>query len=140
MDPRDRADAILARARARGAYVVTPDSAISPMDASATLQIPRAVVAAIDAEDPDITAVFPAGVFPPNTFPPDDGRGPTEELPAIAQEAATQSVAAPPRPGERPPRPYPVQRPLPVDGLVPTSRPQQHQGRPSLSQRLDGDN
>ncbi|GLW95359.1 hypothetical protein [Actinokineospora globicatena] len=128
MDPRDRADAILARARARGAFVVTPDSAISPMDAAATLQIPRAVVAAIDADDPDITMVFPVESFPP------DPHRPTEELPAIAQEAATQSVAAPPRP----PRPHPTPRPH-QDGLLPTSRPQHPQHRPSLSQRLDGD-
>ncbi|MBM7770057.1 hypothetical protein JOD54_000261 [Actinokineospora baliensis] len=124
MDPRDRADAILARARARGAYVVTPDSAISPMDAAATLQIPRAVVAAIDEADPDVTMVFPAD---------SDAFRPTAELPAIAQEAATQSVAAPPRPYPR------QQHPHPADGMVPTVRPQPHPGRPSLSQRLDGD-
>ncbi|GAA2963825.1 hypothetical protein [Actinokineospora diospyrosa] len=134
MDPRDRADAILARARARGAYVVTPDSAISPMDASATLQIPRAVVAAIDAADPDVTMVFPAEAFPAEAFPADsDAFRPTEELPAIAQEAATQSVAAPPRPYPR--QPHPRQ----AEGMVPTVRPHPHPHRPSLSQRLDGD-
>ena len=46
MDPRDRADAALARARARGAFVVTPDDAVSPMDAKNTQQIPRIVVLA----------------------------------------------------------------------------------------------
>ncbi|PPK69805.1 hypothetical protein V5P93_006554 [Actinokineospora auranticolor] len=97
MDPRDRADAILARARARGAYVVTPESAISPMDAAATLQIPRAVVSAIDEADPDVTMVFPTA--PAAAYRPED------ELPAIAQEAATQSLASPGRPTERLTRP-----------------------------------
>ncbi|SDH57560.1 hypothetical protein SAMN05192558_11141 [Actinokineospora alba] len=132
MDPRERADAILARARARGSYVVTPESAISPMDASATLQIPRAVVNALD-EDPDVTMVFPVTRA-------------REELPAIAQEAATTSVASPGRPTER----LPVQQPRPqqapqqpqapeqVDGLVPTMKPRPHPDRPTLGQRLDG--
>ncbi|MGH3860073.1 hypothetical protein [Actinokineospora sp.] len=127
MDPRERADAILARARARGSYVVTPESAISPMDASATLQIPRAVVNALD-EDPEVTMVFPVT------------RG-REELPAIAQEAATTSVASPGRPTERlpvPPQPRQQQAPEQVDGLVPTMKPRPHPDRPTFGQRLDG--
>jgi hypothetical protein len=125
MDPRDRADAILARARARGAYVVTPDSAISPMDAAATLQIPQAVMSAIDAQDPDVTMVFPVSA-------------PEDDRPAIAQEAATQSLASPPRPTDRLPRQAPPTEQLPVEGLVPTVQQQQVQ-RQSLAQRLDGD-
>ncbi|CRK59737.1 hypothetical protein [Alloactinosynnema sp. L-07] len=127
MDPRERADAILARARARGAFVVTPESAISPMDASATLQIPRAVVNALD--DTEVTMVFPVA---------------TEELPAIAQDAATQSLAAPPRraqhpvdPRSRPTEQLPQARPEQVDGLVPTTRPSP-QPRQTFTQRLDG--
>lgn len=59
MDPLDRADALLHRAQARGAYVVTPESAISPMDASNTQQIPREVVRGADARivDPDATTI-----------------------------------------------------------------------------------
>ncbi|EWC62408.1 hypothetical protein UO65_2277 [Actinokineospora spheciospongiae] len=118
MDPRDRADLILARARARGAYVVTPDSATSPMDVAATLQIPRAVMSALDAADPDVTMVFPV-----------------DELPAIAQEAATQSLASPPKPAPRvPAAPQPEQ----LDGLIPTTKQPPSSGRPSMSQRLDG--
>lgn len=128
MDPRERADAILARARARGSYVVTPESAISPMDASATLQIPRAVVNALD-EDPEVTMVFPVSRA-------------AAELPAIAQEAATTSVASPGRPTERLPVPpqQPQQPPAPeqVDGLVPTMKPRPHPDRPTFGQRLDG--
>ncbi|MGQ0837316.1 hypothetical protein [Actinokineospora sp.] len=126
MDPRDRADAILARARARGAYVVTPESAISPMDAAATLQIPRAVVSALDNDDPDVTMVFPIARM-------------DDELPAIAQEAATQSLAAPGRPTERLPVPQqpPPPEPERVDGLVPTVK-QPPTARPTLTQRLDG--
>ncbi|MDR7301309.1 hypothetical protein [Haloactinomyces albus] len=44
MDPRNRADDALDRARARGAFVVTPDSATSPMDASSTERIPRDII------------------------------------------------------------------------------------------------
>ena len=59
MDPRLRADETLARARARGAFVVTPDNATSPMDASTTVRIPREVVdGAREEQDPD-TVVLP---------------------------------------------------------------------------------
>ncbi|HET9140907.1 hypothetical protein [Actinophytocola sp.] len=136
MDPRERADAALARARARGAYVVTPESATSPMDAASTLQIPRTVVSAIDRGDPESTLSIPAV-------------RPEEELPAIAQEAATQSLASPPprRPSE-PARPAaaalswappvaPDPEPERVEGLIPTVK-QPPARRSSLSQRLDG--
>lgn len=54
MDPRLRADETLARARSRGAFVVTPDNATSPMDASTTQRIPREALAGGDeqAEQP----------------------------------------------------------------------------------------
>ncbi|MGW5052877.1 hypothetical protein [Actinokineospora sp. NPDC004072] len=118
MDPRERAEAILARARARGAYVVTPDSATSPMDAAATIQIPRMVVRNAD-QDPEVTSVFPIA----------------DELPAIAQEAATQSLASPPRPTERLPRQAPPAEE--VGGILPTTK-QPGADRSSLSRRLDG--
>lgn len=54
MDPRNRADETLARARARGAFVVTPDNATSPMDASTTQRIPRDVIASGDDPDPTL--------------------------------------------------------------------------------------
>lgn len=134
MDPRERADAILARARARGAFVVTPESAVSPMDAASTLQIPRAVVRAADEQDPEQTMVVPAA-----------------ELPAIAQEALTDVVAVPhPGPRSRQRRLEQHQnmlaarqaanqepaQPEEVDGLVPTMKEPPPSG--SLSQRLDG--
>ena len=91
MDPRERADATLARARARGAFVVTPESAVSPMDATSTLQIPRAMVTAIDerANDPEATLVVPAATA--------HGRPPRQpdNVPAIAQEALTDMVSSP---------------------------------------------
>jgi hypothetical protein len=136
MDPRERADALLARARARGTFVVTPDSATSPMDAASTLQIPRTVVSAIDRSDPESTLSLPVV-------------RPEEELPAIAQEAATQSLASPPprrapemrRPDSPPmnwaPPVSPAPEPEPVEGLVPTVK-QPRVPRSSLSQRLDG--
>ena len=66
MDPRDRADETLARARARGAFVVTPDSATSPMDASTTVRIPRTVVDAADHAqvDADATTAIPQPTAP----------------------------------------------------------------------------
>ena len=105
MDPRERADATLARARARGTFVVTPESAISPMDAASTLQIPRTLVSAVDRrdDDPEATMVVPA-IRPP------------EDLPAIAQEASTQ-VLTPrrPLPDDTPPHAWapPIQAPPP---------------------------
>lgn len=132
MDPRERADAILARARARGAFVVTPESAVSPMDAASTLQIPRAVVRAADEQDPEATMVVPAA-----------------ELPAIAQEALTDVVAVPqPGPRSRQRRLEQHQSMLaareaaaareaePAEGLVPTMKEPPSMG--SLSQRLEG--
>ncbi|MFI7675277.1 hypothetical protein [Actinophytocola sp. NPDC049390] len=132
MDPRERADAILARARARGAFVVTPESAVSPMDAASTLQIPRAVVRAADEQDPEQTMVVPA-----------------PELPAIAQEALTDVVAVPhPGPRSRQRRleqhqnmlaareAAQTREPEEVDGLVPTVKEPPPTG--SLSQRLEG--
>jgi hypothetical protein len=64
MDPRDRADAALARASARNRWAVTPDNATSPMDAKPTVQIPRVVVNAADPreQDPDTTIVLPGSV------------------------------------------------------------------------------
>ncbi len=59
MDPLDRADALLSRAQARGTFVVTPNSAVSPMDASSTVQIPRTMVTGADEDiDPDATTVL----------------------------------------------------------------------------------
>lgn len=61
MDPRDRADQALARARERRAYVVTPETAISPMDAQSTVQIPRVAVRAAESgerRDPESTVVL----------------------------------------------------------------------------------
>ncbi|GAA3991551.1 hypothetical protein GCM10022247_07990 [Allokutzneria multivorans] len=66
MDPRERAEELLARARARGSFVVTPDDATSPMDAANTVQIPRIVIAANDprGSDPESTMVLPQGGRP----------------------------------------------------------------------------
>jgi hypothetical protein len=142
MDPRERADAALARARARGAFVVTPESAISPMDATSTQQIPRSLVSAMDRrdDDPEATMVVPAIT----------GRGrhhgtlTDDDRPAITQEASTQMLGGPPprRPAEPPLTWAPSVRQEPpepehVEGLVPTVKPQPTP-RSTLSQRLDG--
>ncbi|HEX3649646.1 MAG TPA: hypothetical protein VHV49_14570 [Pseudonocardiaceae bacterium] len=121
MDPRERADMALARARARGAFVVTPDDAVSPMDAANTLQIPRSVVAA--ADQPDSTMVIPAatvrGQMAPQQYPrPGHQTGPHQPVPAPAYE-------------EEPPAPRQL------DGLVPTTQ-QPGTQRSMLSRRLDG--
>jgi hypothetical protein len=86
MDPLERADAMLARARSRGAFVVTPESAVSPMDAASTLQLPRMVVTANDErQDGDATLVAPDA----------SGGAGQETVPAIAQEALTDMVESP---------------------------------------------
>lgn len=72
MNALDRADQALARAQARRAGVVTPDSATSPMDHSNTVQIPRSLVNAADPlADPDSTMVLP----PPADDPWASARG-----------------------------------------------------------------
>ncbi|MGH3940685.1 MAG: hypothetical protein ACRDTG_19025 [Pseudonocardiaceae bacterium] len=69
MNALDRADQTLARAQARRAGVVTPDSATSPMDQASTVQIPRKLVEAADraAADPDSTMVLPPPADDPRT-------------------------------------------------------------------------
>jgi hypothetical protein len=58
MDPRHRADELLSRARSRGAFVVTPDNATSPMDAASTVRISREVVAGLGGEDRNSTVML----------------------------------------------------------------------------------
>lgn len=127
MDPRDRADALLARARARGRNIVTPDNMTSPMDSSDTQQIPRTLVNAMDPRrDPDSTMIL---------SPHQMGQQPAPRPPQQ-------------RPGQAmPTQPMPVQQ-GPVDdaeitqvvqpGVIPTVSNHQ-QTRSSLSQRLSGD-
>jgi hypothetical protein len=125
MDPRERADAALARARARGAFVVTPDDAISPMDATSTLQIPRSVVTA--ADNADNTMVISRNQIDQ-----------AQNRPHQTQPLPTQPMQAPQYPVEQP---YPEQEeppaPRSVDGLVPTMQ-QPGPQRSLLSRRLDG--
>ncbi|MGH3882292.1 MAG: hypothetical protein ACRDRC_02660 [Pseudonocardiaceae bacterium] len=79
MDALKRADQVLARARARRADIVTPDSATSPMDQTNTVQIPRVMVTAADPcnsdVDSDDTMAIPTAVFGRGT-PPHGGFGP----------------------------------------------------------------
>lgn len=144
MDPRERADAALARARARGAFVVTPDDAVSPMDAASTVQIPRAVVAEADS-----TMVIPAATAR-GQHPAQQGNqyrsGPQRPVPAPGPQPMPQPISQPiPQPGygsgqhQPVPEPEPDEQPTPrqLDGLVPTTH---HPGtqRSLLSRRLDG--
>lgn len=115
MDPRDRADAALARASARSRWVVTPDNATSPMDAKPTVQIPRAMVTAADPrnQDPDTTLVIPAVTA-------------TGQVPVPQQQQQLP-------PAQEPKEPETKQLP----GIIPTT--QQVSGRRvSLSERLSG--
>jgi hypothetical protein len=144
MDPRDRADALLARARARGAFVVTPDNATSPMDSSNTQQIPRSLVNEIDhGQDPDTTAQLPASLIEENDHPL-AGAQPTKRLEFGGDRRQQQQQQPMAR---RPPQqPSPVPSPLvppakepqeeELGGLIPTTT--QTTGRSNLSRRLDG--
>ncbi|SEQ71511.1 MULTISPECIES: hypothetical protein [Lentzea] len=123
MDPRDRADALLARARARGRNIVTPDNMTSPMDASDTQQIPRALVNAVDPRrDPDSTMILsPAQMGQQRPHQAPGAPMPTQPLPAQqapADDAEITQVVQP--------------------GLIPTVSHHQ-QKRNTLSQRLSGD-
>jgi hypothetical protein len=106
MDPRLRADEALARARARGAFVVTPDNATSPMDAANTVRIPRDVVS--QADSANTTQVLPSA-------------GQQHQQPPAPQQQPPQYQQAEPQHGwptedygsaqqNLPPNPYHAQR------------------------------
>ena len=149
MDPRDRADALLARAQARGVFVVTPDSATSPMDSANTQQIPRAQIDGLDrSSDPDTTTQLPASLIEENDHPL-AGSAPTRrmevhrgQLPQQTTPLSTPSPTTPmPTPLSRRPQAEqitsPLKEPDPEDtGLVPTVT--QNIGKSDLSRRLDG--
>ncbi|MEQ0563810.1 hypothetical protein ABJI51_32430 [Amycolatopsis sp. NEAU-NG30] len=154
MDPRDRADALLARAQARGAFVVTPDRATSPMDSSNTQQIPRAQIEGLDrSQDPDTTTQLPASLIEENDHPL-AGSAPTRRLEVQGdrrpQQTTPLSAPTPTTPLPSPqvtaplsrrPQAEPITSPLkepdPEDtGLVPTVT--QNNGKSDLSRRLDG--
>jgi hypothetical protein len=142
MDPRDRADALLARARARGAFVVTPDNMTSPMDASNTQQIPGSLVAELDRDqDPDTTAVVSAATIEAaeNQLAAQhhlSSATPTTRLNGDSDR--TQPVSLPvgrrPRPA---PQAQPEEQEVEVDGLIPTTTARQAP-RSIVSRRLDG--
>ncbi|NHD19001.1 MULTISPECIES: hypothetical protein [Actinopolyspora] len=75
MDPRNRADEALARSQARSAFVVTPDSATSPMDAAKTVRIPRESMRSSEDTDPNSTTVIrdPAGEAEQSPPAPSEG-------------------------------------------------------------------
>lgn len=149
MDPRDRADALLARAQARGVFVVTPDRATSPMDSANTQQIPRAAIDGLDnGQDPDTTTQLPASLIEENDHPL-AGSAPTRRLESQGgrrpQATAPLATPAPTTPMHTPlarrPQAEPITSPLkepdPEDtGLVPTVT--KNNGKSDLSRRLDG--
>ncbi|MET9630286.1 hypothetical protein ABZX92_22735 [Lentzea sp. NPDC006480] len=117
MDPRDRADAMLARARARGRHIVTPDNMTSPMDASDTQQVPRTLVNAMDPrQDPDSTMIIPSAQMGQQPRPQTAPSMPTQPMPVADDAEITQVVQ---------------------QGVIPTATNHQ-QTRNSLTQRLNG--
>jgi len=144
MDPRERADALLARAKARGGFVVTPDLATSPMDSANTQQIPRAKITELDrGQDPDTTAQLPASLIEENDHHLARS-APTRQL-EVPGNQRQQSTTPLPTPQAAPiasplkegPKPEPKPRQAPEDtGLVPTIT--QNSGKSDLSRRLDG--
>ncbi len=73
MDALARADEALARARSR-ANVVTPEDATSPMDAAATVQIPRQLIASVDPRNVDSESTM---IISRGSIGPAEGWGPT---------------------------------------------------------------
>lgn len=114
MDPRERADALLSRARKRSGRVVTPDNMVSPMDAANTQQIPSSVVAGIDRETDDSTTVLPSSVI--------------EEQDPLAENNPTRPLRTGATDAEEDEE---------LDGLIPTSKPATP-GQSSLARRLEG--
>lgn len=130
MDPRERADAALARARARGAFVVTPEDAISPMDAASTLQIPRIVVSSLDQQGNDAEATMVVQ-HPLAESQPTQSRPSPRPHHQYAPQQQHHHQPGPPRQAAPPEQ---EQQP---EGMVPTVQ-QQPKPRPTMSQRLDG--
>ncbi|MFI9385222.1 hypothetical protein [Kutzneria sp. NPDC052558] len=124
MDPRDRADAALARASARNRWAVTPNNATSPMDAKPTVQIPRVVVDAADPreQDPDTTVVLPGSVAAGQVpVPPQQGQ--TQQLPQPQGQPLPQT--------QQLPQPQTQQLPQPQTQQLPQGQTQQlPQGKP----------
>ncbi|MGH3517115.1 MAG: hypothetical protein ACRDQ7_06780 [Haloechinothrix sp.] len=137
MDPRERADAMLLRAQARGSFVVTPDNAVSPMDAANTQQIPRSVVhdADLRSVDPDATTVVSDAEIRQHDARADylADREPTSAL-GGAPESPTTPMTLPPQP-EPQPESEPEMETVELDGFIPTTT---QRTRSSLSRRLDG--
>lgn len=133
MDPRDRADALLARARSRGAHVVTPDNMTSPMDSTATQQIPRAMMNALDQRehDPETTMILSADAIAGRPQQP-----PHHPQQQYQHQPPPQHQPHQPPHQQPPPQPQPEQQRMP--GPIPTVQ-QAPGARPSLSQRLSGD-
>jgi hypothetical protein len=129
MDPRDRADAMLARARARGRNIVTPDNMTSPMDASDTQQIPRTLVNAVDPRrDPDSTMILqPAQMGQPQAMPRPPQQRPGQPMPMPTQPMPVQQAPADDAEITQVVQP----------GVIPTVSNHQ-QTRSSLTQRLNG--
>ena len=150
MDPRERAEAALARARARGSFVVTPDDAVSPMDAKSTLQIPRSMIlaAARREDDPEATMVVPAplagGLGDDRTRsmpPPAPPRGQDTdayEIDYADDNPLTHSPRTQPLHLQQPPAPRPEPETVreEQDGIIPTTT---TVTRRTLAQRLDGE-
>jgi hypothetical protein len=144
--------------------VVTPDDAVSPMDAASTQQIPRAVVAALDtgADQADSTMVIPASMASgqddrtqpqphPRARQPvqqpmpqrQNQQAPNHQQPRthpptapVPAPVSGQSAEIPPQPARSPEE---EQQPQPreMGGLVPTVQ-QPGTQRSLLSRRLDG--
>lgn len=144
MDPRDRADAMLARARARGRNIVTPDNMTSPMDSSDTQQIPRGLVNALDPRlDPESTMILP-----PGQMRPQQAQQQTAPMPHQQQQQQHAQPTAPMSHQPQPTQSQPTQ-PMPAaaddaeitqvvqPGMIPTVSHHQ-QTRSNLARRLDG--
>ncbi|MEV4319282.1 hypothetical protein [Actinocrispum sp. NPDC049592] len=134
MDPRERADAALARARARGAFVVTPEDAISPMDAASTLQIPRIVVSSLDQQqgnenEQTMVVQHPLAQSQPTQSQPSP-RPPHQQYAPPQQHHHQQHPSPLPRQAAPPDQEQP-------EGMVPTVQ-QPPKPRRTMSERLDG--
>lgn len=137
MDPLDRADALLHRAQARGAYVVTPQSAVSPMDASNTQQIPREVVRGADARivDPDATTIVTDDEIRQQDEHHLAEAAPTTTLELAREQAVRQAAAARAEPDELDEDAVEVEEEE-LDGFLPTTTKRM---KPKLvSRRLEG--
>lgn len=139
MEPLDRADATLSRAREQRESVITPDTALSPMDESTTVQLHRTARSDLEVDsDPDATTIVPRKDIDEY----DEAHHLTENVSTAplpdtrAEPSSSQDGRSPENePDQEPDDHDPYIEQQDTEELVPTTT---HHRRSEVARRLDG--